>query len=209
MLEKISWFILKLARVVVNFLNPRLRGDDGMSKRNVIPSQAGIQEAHQALKITMFFTSNLLSQAQKILRIFEEKKLKIAIAESCTGGLLSALFTEIPGASKVLERGFVTYSNQAKIDLLGVKKKTLENFGAVSAETAEEMARGALKNSETDLAIAITGVAGPEEKSGLVHIAVASHGRPIVNRKFNFSGDRHEVRKASVIAALQLLACKN
>ena len=94
----------------------------------------------------MFFNSNLLSQAQKILRILEEKKLKITIAESCTGGLLSALLTEIPGASKVLERGFVTYSNQAKIDLLGVKKETLKNFGAVSAETAEEMAQGALKN---------------------------------------------------------------
>jgi len=157
----------------------------------------------------MFFNSNLLSQAQKILRIFEEKKLKITIAESCTGGLLSALLTEIPGASKVLERGFITYSNQAKIDLLGVKEETLKNFGAVSAETAEEMARGALKNSQADVAISITGVAGPEEKSGLVHIAVASHSHPIVNRKFNFAGDRNEVRKASVIAALQLLTCKN
>ncbi len=133
----------------------------------------------------------------------------MAIAESCTGGLLSALFTEIPGASKVFERGFMTYSNQAKIDLLGVKKKTLEDFGAVSAETAKEMAKGALRNSHADIAIAITGVAGPEEKSGLVHIAVASHTRPIVNRKFNFSGDRHEVRKASVIAALQILQCKS
>ncbi|MBU6140582.1 MAG: CinA family protein [Proteobacteria bacterium] len=156
----------------------------------------------------MFFTSNLLSQAQEILRIAEEKKIKIAIAESCTGGLLSALFTEISGASKTFERGFVTYSNQAKIDLLGVKKKTLENFGAVSAQTAEEMAKGALENSQADIAIAITGVAGPEEKSGLVHIAVASHTRPTVNRKFHFSGDRHEIRKASMIAALQLLDLK-
>ena len=156
----------------------------------------------------MFFSSDLLSQAKEILQKAEERNLKIATAESCTGGLLSALFTEIPGSSKIFERGFVTYSNQAKIDLLGVKEITLKNFGAVSSRTAEEMARGALKNSEADIAISITGVAGPEEKSGLVHISVASHSKPIVNRKFNFSGDRNEVRKSSVIAALQMLRCK-
>lgn len=161
------------------------------------------------VKECMFFTSNLLSQAQNILSIAEEKKIKITTAESCTGGLLSALFTEISGSSKVFERGFVTYSNQAKIDLLGVKKSTLESFGAVSAETAEEMAQGALKNSAADIAISITGVAGPEEKSGLVYIAVASHTRPIVKRRFQFSGDRHEIRKFSIIAALNLLECKN
>lgn len=153
----------------------------------------------------MFFTSDLRNSAQKILQNAAVKNLKITTAESCTGGLLSALFTEIPGSSKVFERGFVTYSNQSKIDLLGVKQSTLQKYGAVSFETAEEMAAGALKNSQADIAISITGVAGPEEKSGLVYIAVATHDKWIVKRKFQFSGDRSEIRKSSVIAALQLL----
>lgn len=153
----------------------------------------------------MFFTSDLRALAQKILQNAEAKNLKITTAESCTGGLLSALFTDIPGSSKVFERGFVTYSNQSKTELLGVNETTLQNHGAVSFETAEEMARGALKNSKADIAISITGVAGPEEKSGLVYIAVASHDRPIVKRKFQFSGDRNEIRKSSVVLALQLL----
>jgi len=153
----------------------------------------------------MFFTSDLRALAQKILQNAEAKKLKITTAESCTGGLLSALFTEIPGSSKVFERGFVVYSNQSKIDLLGVKQSTLQKHGAVSFETVEEMAAGALKNSQADIAISITGVAGPEEKSGLVYIAVATHDKRVVKRQFQFSGDRNEIRKSSVIAALQIL----
>ncbi len=153
----------------------------------------------------MFFASNLISLATEILQKSAAKNLKITTAESCTGGLLSALFTEIPGSSKVFERGFVTYSNQSKIDLLGVKESTLKNHGAVSEETATEMAFGALKNSQANLSAAITGVAGPEEKSGLVYIAVATDCGRIVKRRFQFSGDRHEIRKSSVIAALQLL----
>lgn len=157
----------------------------------------------------MFFTSDLITSAKKILQNAEAKNLKISTAESCTGGLLSALFTEIHGSSKVFERGFVVYANQAKIDLLSVHESTLQNHGAVSEETAEEMAKGALKNSKADIAISITGVAGPEEKSGLVYMAVATHDKPVVKRKFQFSGDRYEVRKASVIAALNLLECKS
>jgi nicotinamide-nucleotide amidase len=157
----------------------------------------------------MFFTSDLIILAEEILQEYAKNNLKIVTAESCTGGLLSALFTEISGSSKVFERGFVTYSNQAKIDLLGVEELTLKNFGAVSLETAEEMAIGALKNSQANIALSITGVAGPEEKSGLVYIAVASHDRVIVKREFQFSGDRHQVRKSSITAALQLLQCKN
>lgn len=153
----------------------------------------------------MFFTADLLTLAHEILQKAATKNLKIATAESCTGGLLSALFTEITGSSKVFERGFVTYSNQAKIDLLGVQESTLKNHGAVSEETAVEMTFGALKNSRADIAISITGVAGPEEKSGLVYIAVASHNQPLVKRRFQFSGNRHEVRKSSLIAALRII----
>ena len=153
----------------------------------------------------MFFASNLISLATEILQKSATKNLKITTAESCTGGLLSALFTEISGASKVFERGFVTYSNEAKIQMLGVKKETLENFGAVSKEVAGEMAQGALKNSSADVAIAITGVAGPnggsaEKPVGLVYIALNERVQ-----KFNFGGDRSEVRKSAIIAALEML----
>lgn len=157
----------------------------------------------------MFFNSHLRSQAKKILDLAKEKKLKIATAESCTGGLLSALFTEIPGSSEIFERGFVTYSNEAKHEMLGVKNEMLKIFGAVSLEVAEEMAKGAVKNSFADISVAITGIAGPEggttEKPvGLVYIATCFDGKATV-RKFNFSGDRGEVRKSSTIAALQML----
>ncbi len=157
----------------------------------------------------MFFVKNLCDNAAKIIEIAKFKNLKIATAESCTGGLLAALFTEISGSSQVFECGFVTYSNEAKIEMLQVKKELLDLHGAVSAQVAEAMAQGALKNSPADLAVAITGIAGPdggskEKPVGLVYIAVACKNRSVV-RKFNFAGDRVEVRKSSVIAALKML----
>ena len=157
----------------------------------------------------MFFNSAMIAQAGKILQKLREKNLKISTAESCTGGLVSALFTSVPGSSDVFERGFVTYSNEAKIEMLGVNAEVIKNFGAVSAEVAKEMAAGALKNSKADIAIAITGIAGPQSDDtkkpvGLVFIAVATKEKIIV-RKFNFSGDRNEVRKASIIAALEMI----
>ena len=157
----------------------------------------------------MFFNSFLRSQAKKILQILEEKNLKIASAESCTGGLLSALFTEIPGSSKAFERSFVTYSNAAKIEMLGVKKSTLENFGAVSEEVAKEMAIGVIKNSQSGVSVAITGIAGPnggsaEKPVGLVYIATCAD-KKISVRKFYFSGDRSEIRKSTLIAALEMI----
>jgi PncC family amidohydrolase len=157
----------------------------------------------------MFFNSTLKSSATKILELLRTKNLKLTCAESCTGGLLSALFTSISGSSDVFERGFVTYSNQSKIEMLSVKEKTLKYFGAVSEEVAKEMALGALKNSKADIAIAITGIAGPksddtEKPVGLVYIAVATKEK-IQVRKFNFSGDRDEVRKAGVVSALNFI----
>ncbi len=153
----------------------------------------------------MFFSADLVDFAKRILEKSAAKNIKLAFAESCTGGLLSALFTEIAGSSKVVDRGFVVYSNQAKIDLLEVNELTLKKFGAVSFETASEMAAGALKNSNANIAISITGVAGEEEKSGLVFMAVATQGQAILKRKYQFSGTRFEIRKASVIAALSLI----
>ncbi len=157
----------------------------------------------------MFLPSILTNHAAKIIIQMQQKKLMLVCAESCTGGLVSALFTEISGSSKVIERGYVTYSNEAKIELLGVKKETIENFGAVSSETAAEMAKGACGNSELNVAISITGIAGPDGGSenkpvGLVYIGFYFAKKDQV-RKFNFSGNRDEIRKAAVTAALQII----
>src|SRR6185295_10689119 len=105
--------------------------------------------------------AELAERSRELLDLCRSKKLKIAAAESCTGGLVAATLTEIPGSSDVFERGFVTYSNEAKEAMLGVPSATLARFGAVSRETAETMAKGALAHSLADLAVSITGIAGP------------------------------------------------
>lgn len=156
------------------------------------------------------FPKDLLTKVELILTKYRESDLRIAFAESCTGGLLSALFTEIAGSSDVFERGFVTYSNQAKMDLLGVKKQTLEKFGAVSRETAEEMANGVIKNSQADIAISVTGIAGPgggsEEKPvGLVYIGFVRKGEEVMVKKLNLDGNRSEVRMSVLREVLGLL----
>ena len=135
----------------------------------------------------------------------------IATAESCTGGLVAGLLTEIPGSSAILERGLVVYSNEAKIDLLGVPAATIERHGAVSEATARAMAEGALKASPADVAVSVTGIAGPDggtpmKPVGLVHFACARRGASIVAREERF-GDigREAVRLASVKVALEML----
>ena len=157
----------------------------------------------------MYLNQTLKSQAKEILDLAKEKNIKLAFAESCTGGLLSALFTEIPGSSAVIDRSFITYSNQAKIEMLDVNEQTLEKFGAVSEETAKEMAKGAIKNSTAQISISITGIAGPdggsEEKPvGLVYIGVSSPKKTQV-RKFNLYGNRSEVRKSAIIQSLNII----
>src|SRR5476649_1041900 len=108
------------------------------------------------------FSRELLDRAASLILLCRERGLTIATAESCTGGLVAGLLTEIPGSSAVVERGFVIYSNEAKAELLGVPKPTLAAFGAVSEETARAMAQGAIAHSHADFAVAITGVAGPD-----------------------------------------------
>jgi nicotinamide-nucleotide amidase len=123
------------------------------------------------------------SDCLKLIRLASEKKVQISVAESCTGGLLMARLTEIPGSSSVLDRGFLTYSNKSKIEMLNVKETTLLKFGAVSLETAQEMAFGAYQNSSSSLSISITGVAGPgfsdNKPEGLVCFGWA--GKNLVN----------------------------
>jgi len=149
--------------------------------------------------------------AREVLRVFEERDLKLATAESCTGGLVSAAITDIAGSSKIFERGFVTYSNEAKAEMLDVSSETLAAFGAVSAETAREMAAGALAHSNADIAVSITGVAGPgggtpEKPVGLVWFAVATKDTRAIAEKREFADlGRAAIRRESVITALRLL----
>ena len=157
------------------------------------------------------FPAPLLNRAAALLSQCRRRGLSIATAESCTGGLVAALLTEIPGSSDVVERGFVTYSNQAKQELLGVSGETLASFGAVSEPTALAMVEGALTRSSASLAVSVTGVAGPgggsaEKPVGLVHFACAGpNGRVVsLERRFGDLG-RSAVRMASVEQALALL----
>jgi len=150
--------------------------------------------------------------ATTVLDHFRSRGLLLATAESCTGGMIAAAVTAIAGSSDVFDRGFVTYSNEAKQQMIGVKAETLARHGAVSKETAIEMASGAIRASRADVAVAVTGVAGPgggssEKPVGLVHLAIAMRGGAIHHHEFRF-GDigRDQVRAATVRSALSLLA---
>lgn len=153
----------------------------------------------------------LREKAAEVLEVFRARGLKVATAESCTGGLVAGALTDIAGSSDVVDRGFVTYSNEAKEAMLGVPAATLERHGAVSAETAAAMADGALKNSLADITVAITGIAGPgggsEQKPvGLVHFAAASRdGRRLARERRYGDIGRQSVRERSVAEALALL----
>ena len=155
--------------------------------------------------------AQLRAAAARVLDLCRERGLLIATAESCTGGLVAGVLTEIPGSSDVVDCGFITYSNAAKKTMLDVPAATLRRRGAVSQETAAAMAAGALKHSRADLAVAITGIAGPgggskEKPVGLVHFAAKSRdGRSLVlNRRYGKIG-RRRVREKSVAEALRLL----
>jgi nicotinamide-nucleotide amidase len=148
--------------------------------------------------------------ATRVLDACRTRGLKIATAESCTGGLVAGALTEIPGSSDVLDRGFVTYSDAAKETMLGVPTSILERHGAVSRETADAMAAGALAMSNADLAVAITGIAGPgggsaEKPVGLVHFAAAGDGRRIHRAKRYGDVGRSAVRMQAVAEALAML----
>ena len=144
-----------------------------------------------------------------VAELLYKKKLSISTAESCTGGMVAATLISYPGISDVFKEGAVTYSNEAKMKRLGVKEETLNKFGAVSEETAREMAEGIAREAKTDIGISTTGIAGPgggtEEKPvGLVYIGVCIKGNVIVE-KFNFTGDREAVRKKATMNALNIL----
>jgi nicotinamide-nucleotide amidase len=154
---------------------------------------------------------DLHEAARILLELCKSRRLRLATAESCTGGLVAATLTDIAGSSEVIERGFVTYSNAAKQAMLDVPPDTLERHGAVSRETAEAMAKGALGRAPVDLAISITGVAGPAggtfaKPVGLVHFAAAARDGRLIHREMRYGGiGRDEIRKRSVLQALVML----
>jgi nicotinamide-nucleotide amidase len=153
-------------------------------------------------------SAGTLALATALGRALESRGLKAATAESCTGGLVAGAITDVAGSSAWFERGFVTYSNEAKIELLGVRAETLAAHGAVSEETAREMVAGALARSTADLAVAVTGIAGPsggtpQKPVGLVWLAWSRRGGAATTTAHHFSGDRAAVREATVVAALQ------
>ena len=144
-----------------------------------------------------------------LLAACRQRRLRLATAESCTGGLIAGCLTEHAGSSDVVDRGYVTYDNHAKVEMLGVREATLADAGAVSEETARQMAEGALARSGCHLAIAVTGIAGPggataTKPVGLVHLAVAARGLPTAHERQVFAGDRREVRLATVRRSLEL-----
>ena len=157
------------------------------------------------------FSSDLIAAAAALVVDFSAKGLKLATAESCTGGLIAGLLTEVPGSSVVVERGFVTYSNEAKAQMLGIDPVLIKQHGAVSEAVARAMAAGALSRAPVNVAVAVTGVAGPgggsiEKPVGLVHFAAGSRDGVMIHREIRF-GDigRSTVRLATIREALPLL----
>ena len=155
--------------------------------------------------------NDIVEAARRLLDICKRKNLMLATVESCTAGLVAGTLAEVPGISSILERGFITYSNQAKQEMVGVSAATLDTYGAVSRETAEEMARGGIAHAPVDLAVSVTGIAGPdggsdEKPVGLVHFAVASRSGRLVHAEKRFGNPgRAEVRKQSVLQAFRML----
>ena len=158
----------------------------------------------------MTLSKGLADRATAILDLYRAQNLMIAAAESCTGGLIAASLTEIAGSSEVVDRGFVTYSNEAKNEAMGVDMALIEAHGAVSAEVATAMAAGALTHSRADTAVAVTGIAGPgggttQKPVGLVFIGGARLGHPPLVERHVFNGDRNQVRYATVLRAFDVL----
>ncbi len=156
------------------------------------------------------FSASLVALANAVIRRCQTQQCLLTVAESCTGGLIAGCLTEVPGVSTVFERGFVTYGNGAKHEMLGVPKDVLKRCGAVSQEAVTAMAEGALERANAGVAVAVSGIAGPgggspDRPVGLVHFAAIRRGRAVRHRSQVFSGDRAAVRLATVEAALTLL----
>ena len=152
----------------------------------------------------------MMMKVNELAEILLSKKLLLATAESCTGGMIAAAITGRAGSSTIFDRGFITYSNASKQDLLGVPEDVIAQFGAVSAETAAAMATGALKNSQADITVSVTGIAGPsggsdEKPVGLVYIGIATLSHHAFVEEMRFEGEREDIRAKAAAEALSLL----
>lgn len=168
-----------------------------------------VEEIYRRFGNAVYTTDADETLEMALTKLLIKKKYTMTTAESCTGGMIAARMVNAPGVSAVLKSGFITYANEAKEELLGVSHDTLEKFGAVSRETAEEMAEGAVKAAHTDAAVAVTGIAGPdggtkEKPVGLVYIGVNVRGNVEV-REYHFSGSRQKIRESVTAAALTFL----
>ena len=155
----------------------------------------------------------LLDDATSLLAACRAQGIRLAFAESCTGGLITGVLTAIAGSSDVVERGFVTYSNASKTELLGVPAETIAAAGAVSEPVTQRMAEGALQRSHADITVAVTGVAGPggdstEKPVGLVWFGLAQRGQPVHSERQVFPGDRRAIRVAAVARAFALIRAR-
>ena len=156
------------------------------------------------------FSLQLLSLARDVVKVCEVNKFYLSTAESCTGGLIAGCITEIPGASDILHYGLVAYANEAKTNLLGVKKDVLLQFGAVSEEVSKQMAEGALALSNANISVSVTGIAGPDggtkkKPVGLVHFSIARRNKNTFHDCEVFEGNRSEIRMQTVEKALELI----
>jgi nicotinamide-nucleotide amidase len=163
-----------------------------------------------AVADAFMFPADIHDLARRLIEGYAMRRRIIAAAESCTGGLIASALTQIPGSSDVFDRGFVTYSNAAKAQMLDVPEDTLARFGAVSAETAEAMAQGAVAHSRADIAVSVTGIAGPGggtaiKPVGLVYIGLATRDAALFHYSCHFKGDRDDIRLQAVREALKLL----
>jgi len=154
--------------------------------------------------------SDLIVKAETLLAQCRKKGLRVATAESCTGGLIAGCLTSVAGSSDVVDRGFITYDNQAKSDMLDVPEDLLMEFGAVSEPVARKMAEGALAHSRADIAVSVTGIAGPgggtpTKPVGLVHFGCSRRGRETAHISAVFDGDRQEVRLQAVEKAIEMM----
>lgn len=168
-----------------------------------------VEELYRRFGNAVYTTDADETLEMALTKLLMKKKYTMTTAESCTGGMIAARMVNAPGVSAVLKSGFITYANEAKEEMLGVSHDTLEKFGAVSRETAEEMAEGAVKAAHTDAAVAVTGIAGPdggtkEKPVGLVYIGVNVRGNVEV-REYHFSGSRQKIRESVTAAALTFL----
>lgn len=167
------------------------------------------KEIKRRFRKYIYSTKEKITLEMSVVNLLEKNELTISTAESCTGGLLAGRLINVPGVSDVYKEGFITYTNKAKRKTLGVNKSTLKKYGAVSEQTAKEMAVGAALAADTDISISVTGIAGPdggtnEKPVGLVYVGVCI--KDIVHvEEFRFSGDRANVREQTVISALGLL----